>query len=506
MAEITTTTALLDDRVAQEPEARLVAIPDSLGSWFDLTGAEFAGRVRSLARGFVARGIRHGDRIAVLSGGRFEVTVIDFAAGMIGAITVPLDRRSGQSRLLRILDEVSPAAVIVETAADFARFDELHSELPTVVSVWQLGLGDLDKLSDAGRDVTDDDFAASVSAVSGESVAALLYAPGNRGAEDEDDDRQALVRMTLTHGVLAERARQVAAALGDAMGAGRSVVQILPATDPDARLVTLAALATGTRLGHLHDRADLIATLRSFRPTLLVGHPDTFALIDDTARERAEAGGRATAFRQAHDVALEYGEAVSKGSVSMGLRTRFTLADTLVLRGLRRSVGGHVSHAVSIATAGTLPERLRLLMRALDVRALEGFGTPATGGLVTLDRHDDPFDREPGTVGAPLDGIELAIGDDGTVLVRGRGVAGVSGGSGVPGRSGVPGVSGVSGVSGGDAGAGADAGDGWLRTGLPAAIVDGRLVLRDRDTDGAESVADASTEPDRAGADAAADL
>ncbi len=239
-----------------------------------------------------------------------------------------------------------------------------------------------------------------------------------------------------------------------------------------------------------------------------MGHPDTFSLIDDTARERAESGGRTTAFRQAHDVALEYGEAVSKGSVSMGLRTRFTLADTLVLRGLRRSVGGHVSHAVSIAATGTLTERLRLLMRALDVRALEGFGTPATGGLVTLERHGDPFDREPGTVGAPFDGIEVAIGDDGTLLVRGRGVAGVPGGSGV---SGGPGVSGGSGFDEIDAGAGADTGDGWLRTGLPAAIVDGRLVLRDRDADGVESVVAASTEPDRVGADptgadAAADL
>jgi long-chain acyl-CoA synthetase len=488
MAEITTTTALLDDRVAQEPEARLVAIPDSLGSWFDLTGAEFAGRVRSLARGFVARGIRHGDRIAVLSGGRFEVTVIDFAAGMIGAVTVPLDRRSGQSRLLRILDDVSPAAVIVETAADFARFDELHSELPTVVSVWQLGLGDLDKLSDAGRDIGDDEFAASVAAVTGGSVAAVLYAPGDEAADEDDDRERLLTRTTLTHGVLAERARQVAAALGDALGAGRSVVQILPATDPDARLVTLAALATGTRLGHLHDRADLIETLHSFRPTLLVGHPDTFALIDDAARQRAEAGGRATAFRQAHDVAVDYGAAVSKGSVPMGLRTRFTLADSLVLRGLRRSVGGRLSHAVSIAVTSTLPERLRLLMRALDVRALEGFGTPATGGLVTLERHDDPFGRAPGTVGAALAGIEVAIGDDGTALVRGAG------------------VSAIDGIDGGDGGAGADAADGWLRTGLPAAIVDGRLVLRDRDADEAGPAAASSTEPDRAGADASADL
>ncbi|RKR74324.1 long-chain acyl-CoA synthetase [Frondihabitans australicus] len=464
-----TTGALLDERVSTDADARLVAIPDSLGSWFDLTAAEFSQRVRTLARGLVARGIRHGDRIGVLSANRLETTLLDFAAGFVGAVTVPLDRRAGQSQLLRVLDDATPTAVVVETPADFARFDELHSELPTVLSVWQLGLGDLDKIVDSGRDVPDDEFAAHLDAVTPDDAAGLLYS---------FDDEGAPVRSTLTHGVLATRARQVADALGEAVGPGRSVLQILPATDPDARLVTLAALATGTRLGHLHDRADLVETLHSFRPTLLVGHPATFAFIDEAARVRAEAGGRATAFRQAHDVALEYAAALSHGAVPMGLRTRFTLADTLVLRGLRRSVGGQVSHAVSIAGTTTLPERLRLLMRALDVRPVEGFGTAATGGLATIERVDDPFERQPGTVGAPLPGIEVDIDDDGLAAFRGPGIA---------------------------AGAGASE-DAWLSTGLPASIVDGRLVLEHRDFDEVGPGTASVRVPDHTGADASADF
>jgi long-chain acyl-CoA synthetase len=496
----TSTTALLRERVADGPSARLVAIPDSLGSWFDLTAQEFEDRVRALAKGLLHAGLHSGDRLGVLSSNRFEATLVDFAAGMIGVAVVPLRHRAPQSEILRILDDAGVAAMIVETAGDFARFDELHSELPGVFDVWQIGLGALDKLADVGRSVSDADLDARAATVEASTAAALLYFPGDDGHDidgtdgpDSDDPgtddprsadsgsrRAAPGHVVLTHGVLAGRARSLVAALGDAVGPTRSMVQILPATDPSARILALTAVLSGTRLGHLHDSADLIATLRSFRPTLLAASPETFAVIDDAARDRSEATGRGTAFRQAHDVALEYAAALARGPVPMGLRTRFAVADTLILRGLRKSVGGQVRHALSIDDSATLPPRLRLLMLALDVRPLEAFGRPDTGGIVTVERPDDPFERTPGTVGSPLPGIEAEITVTEEVRLRGDGI--------------VPG------------GAGADA-DGWLDTGLTGSLDGGRLVLDDRDLDEVVPTGPAEqAEPERTGSDVAADF
>ena len=50
-----------------------------------------------------------------------------------------------------ILADSGCSAVVVETAEHFTRVDEVHADLPDVGSVWQLHLGDLDKLATQGR-------------------------------------------------------------------------------------------------------------------------------------------------------------------------------------------------------------------------------------------------------------------------------------------------------------------------------------------------------------------
>ncbi|BDZ50419.1 hypothetical protein GCM10025867_26600 [Frondihabitans sucicola] len=312
---------------------------------------------------------------------------------------------------------------------------------PLVSDVWQIGLGDLDKLAGLGRSVADstlDDLAAQVTA---DTAAAILKSTASDGATE---------LVTVSHRALTARALAIAAVLDEETGAGASTLQILPATDVHARVSTLVAVATGTRLGHLSDPARLIETMASFRPTLLVASPAALALIDEAAHDRAESTGRASALRQGLEVAVDHSIAVGSGTVPRGLKTRFALADALVYRGLRKAVGGQLRTVVSIADETSLAPRLRHIMRSLDVRALEGYGTLLTTGLATLERPSDPFDRPVGGVGAPLDGVSVAVGSDGSIALRGVGVK-----------------------AAGD--------DGWLATGQFGTLDDGRLVLADRD-------------------------
>jgi long-chain acyl-CoA synthetase len=448
MSELQANT-LLVERVAQDPEARLFAIPDSFGGWFDLSAAEFHDRVRALAKGFVASGIGHGDRVGVLCSNRFEASLIDFATALIGVAVVPVAQDASQDDLQAILEDAGVVAMIVETARDFARFDELHGDLPEVAEVWQVALNGLDKLVLAGRGVSDATLSARAAAVTGETALAEYFVPEGDGFR----------RVTINHEALVSRARALAEVLESAAGEGHSTLLVLPAVDVTARLVTLVAVATGTRLGHLADPARLLDTLASFRPTLLVAPPSVFETIDKAAQERAQAVGRGPALRQALDVAVEYARALDEEVVPRGLKARFALADAIVLRGLRKAAGGRLVDVVSLAGPAALSERLRYLMRALDVRPLEAFGSTQTGGVALIERYTDPFERSTGTVGRPLAGVEVAVGQDDGLLVRGSGVA--AGSQAAAGRGGVA------------AGSGA-----WLETGLEASVDDaGRVTL-----------------------------
>jgi long-chain acyl-CoA synthetase len=54
-------TDLLVERAAATPNEPLFSVPDGTGGWTDVTAAEFAARVREVAKGLIAAGIQPGD-------------------------------------------------------------------------------------------------------------------------------------------------------------------------------------------------------------------------------------------------------------------------------------------------------------------------------------------------------------------------------------------------------------------------------------------------------------
>lgn len=69
-----------------------------------------------------------------------------------------------------------------------------------------------------------------------------------------------------------------------------------------------------------------------------------------------------------------------------------------------------------ICGGATLPSELESFWRALGLAVIQGYGMTETAALVTLNH---PFKIGRGTLGKPLPGREVRIGDGGEVLVRG---------------------------------------------------------------------------------------
>ena len=134
-------TALLLDRVSQTPDAALFALPTADGEWSEVTAKQFHEQVVALAKGFVAAGVKPGDKIGFMCKVRYEWTLVDFAAAFAGAIIVPVYETSSPSQLQYILTDSGATSIIVETAEHFTRFDEIRGDTPQVDKVWQMHLG-----------------------------------------------------------------------------------------------------------------------------------------------------------------------------------------------------------------------------------------------------------------------------------------------------------------------------------------------------------------------------
>ena len=86
------------------------------GVWRSLTFGEVARRVRELALGLYALGIRSGDRVAIWSENRPEWNLADLAALAIGAVDVPIYATQARTQVEYILADSAARAIFVPPA------------------------------------------------------------------------------------------------------------------------------------------------------------------------------------------------------------------------------------------------------------------------------------------------------------------------------------------------------------------------------------------------------
>ena len=86
--------SLLTDRIARSGEdSPLTENKEADGAWSKLTAGQFNDRVRAIAKGLIAFGIKKGDAVTIFSATRVEWGLLDFALAAVGAVTVPIPRR-----------------------------------------------------------------------------------------------------------------------------------------------------------------------------------------------------------------------------------------------------------------------------------------------------------------------------------------------------------------------------------------------------------------------------
>jgi len=398
-------TNLLIDRVALTPEDALFSLPTADGGWSDVSAREFHEQVVALAKGFMAAGVQAGEKIGFMCKTRYEWTLVDFAAWFAGAVLVPIYETSSPSQIQYILDNSEAHHLIVETAEHFSRFDEIGSDVPDIGHVWQMHLGDLEKLAASGSTVSDDDLEARRTTASGSDLATLIYTSGSTGTPKG---------VILTHSNFVELCRNAAVAMKQVLSPGASTLLFITTAHIFARFISILAVHGGARVGHQADTKQLLSSLGSFKPTFLLAVPRVFEKVYNSAEQKAEAGGKGKIFRKAADVAVAHSQALDAGSVPLGLRLQFALFDKLVYGKLRSAMGGNIVYAVS----GSAPLGLRLahFFRSLGIKILEGYGLTETTAPATVNLVDR---FKIGTTGPAIPGVGIKIDDDGEILVSG---------------------------------------------------------------------------------------
>ncbi|MEV0073723.1 MULTISPECIES: long-chain fatty acid--CoA ligase [unclassified Amycolatopsis] len=382
------------------------------GTWLDVTAKDFADQVAAVAKGLIAAGIGHGDRVALMSKTRYEWTLIDFAIWAAGAVTVPIYETSSPEQVHWILSDSAAKAVLVETDTHHGSVDAIRDRLTTLRHTWQIEGASpaVDELTALGAEVTDEDLHARRREVSAGELATIVYTSGTTGRPKG---------VELTHRNLLAEIRADIEAFPELMEQGNSLLCFLPLAHILARAIAVTALSARVTLGHTPDVKNLVADLGTFRPTFVVAVPRVFEKVYNSAKQKAHSEGKGKIFDAAEATAVEYSQATDKGSVSFGLRAKHLVFDKLVYSKLRAALGGRCVAAVS--GGAPLGVRLAHFFRGIGVPVFEGYGLTETSAAAAVSTKTA---FRVGTVGKPVAGTSVRIAEDGEILLKGSVVFG----------------------------------------------------------------------------------
>ncbi|BBC35727.1 AMP-binding enzyme [Streptomyces graminofaciens] len=410
------------DNAAQEPDAVVLSRKyadegEGDGRWRDVTAAGFAAEVLAVAKGLIAEGLMPGDRLAIMARTTYEWTLLDFAAWAAGLVTVPVYPTSSVFQTRWILQDSGAVALAVESTSQAAALGPERDRIPDLRHMWVFEKGHVERLAERGRDVPDQEVAVRRGVLGPDTLATLIYTSGTTGRPKG---------CALTHGNFFAEVDNAIDLLYPIFRARTdeeaSTLLFLPLAHVFGRMVAIGCMRARVRLGHSPSfrTEDLLADLKSFRPTFLLVIPYVLEKVFNTARASAERMGRASSFDRAATVARRYGEALEADQHGTGpgpsgfLKAARTFYDPLVYRRIRNALGGRVRYL--ICGGSPLGRRLAAFYAGAGIEVFEGYGMTETTAAVTVT---PPIRPRLGTVGWPLPGTRVRIATDGEVLLHG---------------------------------------------------------------------------------------
>lgn len=375
------------------------------GEWVDVTLGEFHQQVIAAAKGLLAAGVGHGDRVALLAKTRYEWTVLDYANWWIGAVTVPIYETSSAAQIAWILADSGATHIFYESEEHRGRIEQSRSEAPALVSSRPLS-DVLTSLAAEGSGIDDATVEARRAAVVESDLATLIYTSGTTGRPKGCELTHANFRAELWG---ANERLDVMFAPDDA-----ATLLFLPLAHVFARIVQVGAIRYGAVLGHTADIANLVEHLGQFKPTFVLAVPRVFEKVFNSASTKAYAEGKGTIFDAAVRTAIAYSRATESGKASLALRAKHALYGKLVYSKLRNALGGRAAYAIS--GGAPLGDRLGHFYRGIGLNVFEGYGLTETTAALTANH---PGAQRIGTVGPPFPGVEVRVDDDGELRFRG---------------------------------------------------------------------------------------
>ncbi|HKY48451.1 MAG TPA: AMP-binding protein [Acidimicrobiia bacterium] len=388
--------------------------------WRHLTWSQYRKSVHEAAAGLISLGVSGGDFVAIMAGNRPEHVIGDLAAVHAGATGVTIYSTLAQSQIQYVAANCGAKVAILEDLSFMKRWEAIKSELPALRHVilmegaenynttdWVLSWEDLLERGRVALAADPGLVERAAAANKPEGLATLIYTSGTTGVPKG---------VMVTHRNVMWTAECVRR--GTNLADNPRMVSYLPLAHIAERMSThyLGAYLAG-EVWYCPDIGLVLEYVTKARPTLFVAVPRVWEKFHNRLEARfGEDPKREKLIRSA----VAHGESVMRATQagkSPGLidKVKLALFERLIFSKVRHGLG---MDAIDIAITAAAPISADLIyfFRGIGIPLFELYGMSETTGPATSNL---PGAERIGSVGRALPGVEVVLGEDGEVLMRG---------------------------------------------------------------------------------------
>ncbi|MEP6832674.1 MAG: long-chain fatty acid--CoA ligase [Gemmatimonas sp.] len=396
--------------------------PDALmykvnGVWEKLSHKTVLERVRRVALGLAALGVKHGERVGLLSENRPEWAIVDYACICSGVTDVPIYPTLPAAQIPYLLNDSGARALFVSTSDQAKKIAGIRGQVKSLE--WLIGIAATKedgcdytlteieamgaKLDNAAAAI---EFKKNALAVLPDQVITLIYTSGTTG----DPKGVMLTQNNVYSNVLGSKGVIPA-------GDGDIALSFLPLSHIFERTGDYFLFANGVPIAYAEGIDAVPLNMTEIKPSIMMSVPRLYEKIYARVLESAVQGGaiKSRIFFWARNVGNRWADVKLSGKEPGGLLAmQYSLAQKLVFSKLKQRTGGRMRFFIS--GGAPLSAEINKFFYSAGLMIHEGYGLTETSPVITGNTREA---FRIGTVGRPIPGVEVQIASDGEILTRG---------------------------------------------------------------------------------------
>jgi long-chain acyl-CoA synthetase len=402
---------LLDNYLEKYPDQDTALACKREGVWVKYSIQQYVELTNLISYGMLQIGIKPGDKVGLVSSNRPEWNMIDFATMQIGAVSIPIYPTISQDDYRHILNHAEMKMIFIEGKELRNKLKPILPEVKTLKEIYTFvdqggEFNYLEQLIELGKKHPQPDKLVQLkAAVQPTDMATIIYTSGTTGNPKG---------VMLSHNNILSNIKSLSVIPSTW---SNKALSFLPLCHAYERMLVYLYQYLGMSVYYAESLGTIAENIKEINPTMMSCVPRLLEKIYDKlylSGKKLPFAAKIIYYR-AFNLATKF-QLEDRG---WWYNVQYKLADKLIYLKWRAAIGGNFDIVVSGGSA--IQPHIASFFSAIGMPVFEGYGLSETSPVIVVSQRVKNG-RRFGTVGLPLQGVEVKLADRNEIICRGPNV------------------------------------------------------------------------------------